>query len=128
MLFPATVPRCRSSLQARAANFRLRILSPCHFHSFNSSTRGVRGSPTPWSACFPPTGFLIPPASSFHRKFYASATMASKIDGTAIAKSIREGLKAEIDSIQATNPRFKPNLVIFQGMHSSRASIACAED
>jgi methylenetetrahydrofolate dehydrogenase (NADP+)/methenyltetrahydrofolate cyclohydrolase/formyltetrahydrofolate synthetase len=41
--------------------------------------------------------------------------MASKIDGTAIAKSIREGLKAEIEKTQVTNPRFKPNLVIFQG-------------
>lgn len=41
--------------------------------------------------------------------------MASKIDGTAIAKSIREGLKAEIEQTQETNPRFKPNLVIFQG-------------
>jgi methylenetetrahydrofolate dehydrogenase (NADP+)/methenyltetrahydrofolate cyclohydrolase/formyltetrahydrofolate synthetase len=41
--------------------------------------------------------------------------MASKIDGTAIAKSIREGLKAEIEQTQQTNPRFKPNLVIFQG-------------
>jgi methylenetetrahydrofolate dehydrogenase (NADP+)/methenyltetrahydrofolate cyclohydrolase/formyltetrahydrofolate synthetase len=41
--------------------------------------------------------------------------MASKIDGTAIAKSIRAGLKAEIEATQETNPRFKPNLVIFQG-------------
>jgi hypothetical protein len=41
--------------------------------------------------------------------------MASKIDGTAIAKSIRAGLKAEIEEAQLTNPRFKPNLVIFQG-------------
>ena len=41
--------------------------------------------------------------------------MASKIDGTAIAKGIREGLKTEIEKTQLTNPRFKPNLVIFQG-------------
>lgn len=41
--------------------------------------------------------------------------MASKIDGTAIAKSIRAGLKDEIVKTQETNPRFKPNLVIFQG-------------
>lgn len=41
--------------------------------------------------------------------------MASKIDGTAIAKSIRAGLKAEIEQTQQTNPRYKPNLVIFQG-------------
>lgn len=41
--------------------------------------------------------------------------MAAKIDGTAIAKSIRQGLKTEIEHVQVTNPRFKPNLVIFQG-------------
>lgn len=41
--------------------------------------------------------------------------MASRIDGTAIAKSIRAGLKAEIEQTQVTNPRFKPNLIIFQG-------------
>lgn len=40
---------------------------------------------------------------------------ATKIDGTAIAKSIRDGLKTEIEQIQQANPRFKPSLVIFQG-------------
>ncbi|RJE19262.1 C-1-tetrahydrofolate synthase [Aspergillus sclerotialis] len=39
---------------------------------------------------------------------------ATKIDGTAIAKSIREGLKDEIVQIQQSNPRFRPCLVIFQ--------------
>ena len=39
---------------------------------------------------------------------------ATKIDGTAIAKSIRERIKAEIEDVQATNPRFKPSLVIIQ--------------
>ncbi|OJD15381.1 hypothetical protein AJ78_04351 [Emergomyces pasteurianus Ep9510] len=37
-----------------------------------------------------------------------------KIDGTTIAKSIRERLNAEIQKSQETNPRFKPSLVIFQ--------------
>ncbi|BDD62401.1 hypothetical protein MAP00_007368 [Monascus purpureus] len=40
--------------------------------------------------------------------------VATKIDGTAIAKNIREGLKAEIEEIQKSNPRFIPSLVIFQ--------------
>lgn len=44
------------------------------------------------------------------------ATMAGKkIDGTAIAKSIRERLHAEIKDTQKTNPRFKPSLKIIQG-------------
>ncbi|KAH8693999.1 putative C1 tetrahydrofolate synthase [Talaromyces proteolyticus] len=38
----------------------------------------------------------------------------SKIDGTAIAKEIREKLKTEITTLQSSNPRFKPNLVIYQ--------------
>lgn len=37
-----------------------------------------------------------------------------KIDGTAIAKSIREKLHAQIQNIQKNNPRFKPCLKIIQ--------------
>ncbi|CAI7660193.1 unnamed protein product [Penicillium manginii] len=48
--------------------------------------------------------------------------MASRIDGTAIAKSIRAGLKAEIEQTQQTNPRYKPNLVIFQVGNRSDSS------
>ncbi|KAL1968258.1 hypothetical protein VTN77DRAFT_2093 [Rasamsonia byssochlamydoides] len=40
--------------------------------------------------------------------------VGTKIDGTAIAKDIRERLKGEIQKLQESNPRFKPNLVIFQ--------------
>jgi methylenetetrahydrofolate dehydrogenase (NADP+)/methenyltetrahydrofolate cyclohydrolase/formyltetrahydrofolate synthetase len=39
----------------------------------------------------------------------------TKIDGNAIAKDIREKLKDEITTLQASNPRFRPNLVIYQG-------------
>lgn len=49
----------------------------------------------------------------------SAANMAgSKIDGTAIAKDIREKLKNEIAELQEKNSRFKPNLVIYQGMSS----------
>lgn len=37
-----------------------------------------------------------------------------KIDGTVIAKRIRERLRAQIQEAQETNPRFKPNLKIIQ--------------
>ena len=40
--------------------------------------------------------------------------MAEKIDGIAIAKSIRERINAEIKQAQASNPRYKPSLVIIQ--------------
>lgn len=61
-----------------------------------------------------------PPPQDFpaqdHRAWYStgSTMTATKIDGTAIAKSIREGLKSEIEQIQQSNPRFVPSLVIFQ--------------
>lgn len=39
---------------------------------------------------------------------------ADKIDGTAIAKSIREKINAEIKKTQESNPRYKPSLTIVQ--------------
>lgn len=47
------------------------------------------------------------------------AMTAKKIDGTAIAKSIRERLYAEIEATQKTNPRFRPSLKIIQGKISN---------
>lgn len=40
---------------------------------------------------------------------------ATKIDGTAIAKSIRERLGAQIKKRQEVNARYRPNLKIVQG-------------
>lgn len=42
---------------------------------------------------------------------------ATKIDGTAIAKKIRERLRSEIAHVRDTNPRFRPSLKIIQGQH-----------
>lgn len=42
------------------------------------------------------------------------AMTATKIDGTAIAKSIREKISKDIAEKQAKNPRYKPSLVIIQ--------------
>ncbi|KXT03006.1 hypothetical protein AC578_669 [Pseudocercospora eumusae] len=39
---------------------------------------------------------------------------AAKIDGTAIAKSLRERISKEVTEKQAKNPRYKPSLVIIQ--------------
>ena len=47
-------------------------------------------------------------SSSHHRM------AAERIDGTAIAKSIRERINAEIKKTQETNPRYKPSLTIVQ--------------
>ncbi len=40
---------------------------------------------------------------------------ATKIDGTAIARKVREGLQAKIAEKKALNPRFQPSLKIIQG-------------
>lgn len=45
-----------------------------------------------------------------------AAMGAQKIDGTAIAKRIRESLHAEIEAKKQANPRFVPCLKIIQGM------------
>lgn len=52
---------------------------------------------------------------------------ATKIDGTAIAKSIRERLGGYIQQKQGVNPRYRPSLKIVQGRHpitSRRAEAA----
>ena len=41
---------------------------------------------------------------------------AQKIDGTAIAKAIRERLGQKIKEKQEVNPRYRPSLKIVQGM------------
>jgi methylenetetrahydrofolate dehydrogenase (NADP+)/methenyltetrahydrofolate cyclohydrolase/formyltetrahydrofolate synthetase len=41
--------------------------------------------------------------------------VAEKIDGTAIAKRIRERINKDIAERQKINPRFKPSLTIVQG-------------
>ena len=40
---------------------------------------------------------------------------ASKIDGNAIARSIRERIGREVKQKQETNPRYRPSLKIVQG-------------
>lgn len=52
----------------------------------------------------------------------AANMTGSKIDGTAIAKAIREKIKSEITELQTKNPRFKPNLVIYQVADRSDSS------
>ena len=45
---------------------------------------------------------------------------ATKIDGTAIAKSIRVSLCEQIKQRQQNNPRYKPSLKIVQGESKKR--------
>ena len=52
---------------------------------------------------------------SFSGSAPARAMTATKIDGTAVAKKIRERLRAEIAQVKEINPRFQPSLKIIQG-------------
>lgn len=52
---------------------------------------------------------------SDRRLFSSSRMTAQKIDGTAIAKAIRERLGQKIQERQAGNPRYRPSLKIVQG-------------
>jgi methylenetetrahydrofolate dehydrogenase (NADP+)/methenyltetrahydrofolate cyclohydrolase/formyltetrahydrofolate synthetase len=62
-----------------------------------------------------PEALLLPQRQHFATS--AAAMGATKLDGTAIAKSIRERLGAEIAEKQKLNPRYKPTLKIIQGTY-----------
>jgi hypothetical protein len=93
---------------------------PTNITFFSTTSRSPRGSASlAWQDCR-----LIAPASSRlvrgtrrHSRSFAlvSGDMAIKIDGTAIAKKIRERLGAEIVEKQKANPRYRPCLKIVQG-------------
>ncbi|WPH01218.1 c-1-tetrahydrofolate synthase, mitochondrial [Acrodontium crateriforme] len=58
-----------------------------------------------------------PQSSRTAARFFSSspaAMTATKIDGNAIAQKIRSGIADEIVQKQASNPRYKPSLVIIQ--------------
>ena len=78
--------RCRLTL-----NHPTSITAPCPFFSLQYPSQQRAFSSTP------------------------IAMTATKIDGTAIAKKIRERLHSEIVTQQKTNPRYKPSLKIIQG-------------
>lgn len=51
---------------------------------------------------------------------------ATKIDGTAIARRIRESLSAQIKKQQETDPEFKPSLTIIQGECGKLTAAGCS--
>ncbi len=126
-----SLPRSRRYARPTAASFR----------GCASAVLAIRRLPTPrgaLSSFFSPSSSfststrpLWSTQSAYSRNdqhissFRTSIAMtAKKIDGTAIAKSIRERLHAEIENTQKTNPRFKPSLKIIQGNILVRASFA----
>ena len=70
-----------------------------------------------WCATSPRHLYTVVKTANSARHFSSTRfTMAGqKIDGTAIAKSIREKLGAKIKERQEKNPRYRPSLKIVQG-------------
>ena len=97
--FVSSSREVESIIKSRGRNLRL---TPTTLH------------PTP---SFTSSSPVYHPYNPQRRSFSSSlVTMtATKIDGTAIAKSIRERLQSEIESTQKSNPRYKPSLKIIQG-------------
>lgn len=129
----ASLPRCAAAAAVvNAERFYTLFPIQLHYHPLPSlyprllfSRRGARSylrcasSSAHRAVLGFPRLVSTPSSSSSSRHTFSStrpaAMAATKIDGTQIAKNIREGLKTEIRQIQESNPRFKPSLVIFQG-------------
>lgn len=106
------------------------LVGPTRQHLSGSSRRlasadGARLAPPPSSHLLTPTTTLtLRPRHGVHSFRFLStspstaAMAATKIDGTAIAKKIRERLRSEIAQVRDTNPRFRPSLKIIQGVYS----------
>ena len=124
------LPRCQ--LQRRLAACMLRggvtaVLAPKSVSTLRSAPgRAARRSFHLWN----PTRTLSPPrlltCPNPHQRSFSHTSkvmVAVKIDGTAIAKAIRERLHSEIQNTQKTNPRYKPTLRIIQGISSAHGLI-----
>ena len=87
--------------------------SPSSFSRFSH----IQGPASRHAAAFGHPGSSIRAYSSLAspRAATEEAAMASKIDGTALAKRIRESLRQTIEETKKTNPRFRPCLKIIQG-------------
>jgi hypothetical protein len=87
--------------QSRGHNTQYRV-------SIFNPTYGSSSCTTPFSA--------VNPTSRRAFSSTSSAMTATKIDGTAIAKKVREQLHAQIEATQKINSRYKPSLKIVQGI------------
>lgn len=122
---PGDFRLCESAASAVLAG--LRRTAPLHHHlsrGYNNRSNDTLNCccSSIYSAAAVSSSPLSPslpyPASSSQRRLFSSSTVmgALKLDGTAIAKAIRERLGAEIAEKQRLNPRYKPSLKIIQGI------------
>lgn len=113
-LTTSAVPCLSSAAIASSPPRRLRN-SPSSTPDFSLQLRSTSLAPTSSPL------FTSHHSQSSHRasRFFSStsaAMVATKLDGNAIAKTIRERIGAEIAEKQKANPRYKPNLKIIQGL------------
>lgn len=114
----------RPSLSAASSSAAPRCPTLRRVPSVPSPNLELRSSSSSISSCWTRshTSALLRPRhhvpSSALRAFStstSSAMAATKIDGTAIARGVRERLQAEIAEKKGINPRFQPSLKIIQG-------------
>ncbi|OAA79707.1 C-1-tetrahydrofolate synthase [Akanthomyces lecanii RCEF 1005] len=102
----STVDSAATPLSTRSAQ------APPPLRPASSSTFSSRRRPLAASSALP----LLFPGQRDTRPFSTTpaAMVATKLDGTAIAKSIRERIGREIAERQKLNPRYRPSLKIVQ--------------
>lgn len=107
---PRSMPRC----QRPSASVRWS-------YSPSGGSRSIFTTALLHSAPLPKPHISLSSASSRAFSSSAAAMAAERIDGTAIAKKVREQLKADIAEKKGINPRFQPCLKIIQGMFTFQA-------
>lgn len=110
-LSPRSLPVLPSTLSTTAGllNKPLRIATSLRSYS-SLSYSACSASPSSFTS---KSSLLLLPRRGFATSYPAMA--ATKLDGTAVAKQIRERLAREIADKQKSNPRYQPSLKIIQG-------------
>ena len=120
----STILRSQKSLLCSSSRYIRQPIRSLHSSSNRVGSRG-RFSRRARLLFTPPSAFTASTtivnshnlSSSLQRKSFSStsaAMTATKIDGTATAKQIRESIRAQIEETQKSNPRYKPSLKIIQ--------------
>lgn len=95
------------------------LASPYSSASYSSRSFSTNCRLRPALANLPSSASLTTTATTVPRRHFSRtypAMVAQKLDGNAIAKTIRERLATEIAEKQKINPRYTPCLKIIQGM------------
>lgn len=114
LLIPAVAQRHRPIVSSRQSFCSLQTLSPSRQSSTKKTAEAQPRRPSATRPLVFGEGIVVNAPSRPYALSRTSSMAAEKIDGTAIAKNIREQINAEIKKTQETNPRYKPSLIIVQ--------------